>query len=188
MLLSKQQGTPYYRHIFFQDAILKTGGLLEEYMYIKTIYLSGLLAISMPSGLLANMASRLLDLWNLGSVVIYLEVRRIRIIKRLFNYKVWAVVIVLTLSTYIHKYSLANKMPSQAASDMPRIRKSKIYLNEVALKIGCRNMFWSQCFNQKLISRSGWTTLGPAIVVQAALDTRAASTTTAGPKVIKPAK
>ena len=62
MLLSKQQGTPYYRHIFFQDTILKTGGSLEEYIYIKTIYSSGLLAISMPSGLLANMASRLLDL------------------------------------------------------------------------------------------------------------------------------
>ena len=46
-----------------------------------------------------------------------------------------------------------------------QIRKSKIYLNEVALRIGCRNMFWSQCFNQKLISPSGW------IVVLAALDT-----------------
>ena len=50
------------RHTFFQDAILKTGGSLEEYIHIKTIYSSGLLAISMPSGLLANMASRLLDL------------------------------------------------------------------------------------------------------------------------------
>ena len=40
-----------------------------------------------------------------------------------------------------------------------------------------KNMFWSQCFNQNL---------GPAIVVLAALDTRAASTTTAGPKVVQP--
>ena len=46
-----------------------------------------------------------------------------------------------------------------------QIRKSKIYF-EVALKIECRNMPWSQCFNQNLISWTGWTTLAPAVVVQ----------------------
>ena len=66
-----------------------------------------------------------------------------------------------------------------------QIRKSKIYLNEVALRIGCRNMFWSQCFNQKL---SGWTTLGPAIVVLAALVSRAACTIMAVPKVVQPVR
>ena len=66
-----------------------------------------------------------------------------------------------------------------------QIQKSKIYF-EVALKIECRNMPWSQCFNQNLISRTGWTTLGTAIMVQAALDTRAANTTMAGPKVVQP--
>ena len=66
-----------------------------------------------------------------------------------------------------------------------QIRKSKIYLNEVALRIGCKNMFWSQCFNQKL---SGWTTLGPAIVVLAALVSRAACTIMAVPKVVQPVR
>ena len=46
-----------------------------------------------------------------------------------------------------------------------QIQKSKIYF-EVALKIECRNMPWSQCFNQNLISWTGWTTLAPAVVVQ----------------------
>ena len=56
-----------------------------------------------------------------------------------------------------------------------QIQKSKIYF-EVALKIECRNMPWSQCFNQNLISWTGWTTLGPAVV----------GTTMAGSEVVHP--
>ena len=67
-----------------------------------------------------------------------------------------------------------------------QIRNSKIDLNIVALSIGCRNKHWSQCFNQILISLTGLISSGPSIVVQAALDSRAACTTTAGPEVVKP--
>ena len=49
-------------------------------------------------------------------------------------------------------------------------------------------MYSSQFFNQILIYSAGLITLGPATVVLAALESRAASTTAAGPKVIKPAK
>ena len=65
-----------------------------------------------------------------------------------------------------------------------QIRKSKIDLNIVALSIGCRIMHWSLYFNQILISSTGLIT--PAVVMQAALESRAACTTTAGPGVIKP--
>ena len=81
---------------------------------------------------------------------------------------------------YMQLYSLHTPKHAVVHTDIHRgiqIQKSKIYFNEVALRIGCRNMFWSQCFNQNL---------GPAIVVLAALDTRAASTTTAGAKVVQP--
>jgi hypothetical protein len=54
-----------------------------------------------------------------------------------------------------------------------------------ALSIGCRNKHWSQCFNQILISSTGLISSGPAIVVQAALESRAACTTTAGPEVVR---
>ena len=67
-----------------------------------------------------------------------------------------------------------------------QIRKSKIDLNILALSIGCRNKHWSQCFNQILISSTGLITPGPAVVVQAALESRAACTRTARPGVIKP--
>ena len=53
-------------------------------------------------------------------------------------------------------------------------------LNMQALCIDCRNKHWSQYFNQILIKLTGLITPGPAIVVQAALDSRAACTTTAG--------
>ena len=55
-----------------------------------------------------------------------------------------------------------------------------------ALSIGCRKKHGSQCFNQILISSTGLITIGLTIVVQAALDSRAACTTMAGPVVIKP--
>ena len=67
-----------------------------------------------------------------------------------------------------------------------QIRNSKIDKNIMALGIGCRNKPWTQGFNQNLISSTGWTTSGPAVVVQAALDSRAACTTTAGPEVVQP--
>ena len=67
-----------------------------------------------------------------------------------------------------------------------QIRNSKIHLNIVALSIGCRNKHWSQCFNQILISLTGLTTSGTAVVVQVALESRAACATTARHKVVKP--
>ena len=67
-----------------------------------------------------------------------------------------------------------------------QIRNSKIDKNIVALSIGCRNKPWTQCFNQNLISSTGWTTSGPAVVLQAALESSAACTTTAGPEVVQP--
>ena len=89
---------------------------------------------------------------------------------------------------YMQLYSLHTPKHAVVHTDIHRgiqIQKSKIYFNEVALRIGCRNMFWSQCFNQKL---SGWTTLGPAIVVLAALVSRAACTIMAVPKVVQPVR
>ena len=56
----------------------------------------------------------------------------------------------------------------------------------MALSIGCRNKPWTQCFNQNLISSTGWTTSDPAVVVQAALESSAACTTMAGPEVVQP--
>ena len=67
-----------------------------------------------------------------------------------------------------------------------QIRKSKIYLNMEALSIDCRNKHWSQCFNRILIWSSGSTSICPAVVVQAALDSRAACTTTAGHIEVEP--
>ena len=55
-----------------------------------------------------------------------------------------------------------------------------------AVSIDCRNKHWSQCFNQILISSTYLVTVCSAIAVQAALESRAACTTTAGPIVIKP--
>ena len=66
-------------------------------------------------------------------------------------------------------------------------RKSKNYLNMEALSIDCRNKHWSQCFNQILISSTGYLTIHPAVVVQAALESRAACTTTAGHIEVEPA-
>ena len=66
--------------------------------------------------------------------------------------------------------------------------KSKIGFKTSEINISCRNIYWSQFFNQILIYSAGLITLGLAAVVLAALDSRAASTTEAGPKVIKPAK
>ena len=67
-----------------------------------------------------------------------------------------------------------------------QIRNTKNNSNIVTLSIGCRNKHWSQCFNQILISSTGLIAPGPAVVVQAALDSRAACTRTAGPGVTKP--
>ena len=47
-------------------------------------------------------------------------------------------------------------------------------------------MYSSQFFSQILIYSADLITLGPATVVLAALESRAASTTTAGPEEIKP--
>ena len=66
--------------------------------------------------------------------------------------------------------------------------KSKIGFKTSEINISCRNIYLSQFFNQILIYSAGLITLGPAAEVLAALDSRAASTTAAGPKVIKPAK
>ena len=43
-----------------------------------------------------------------------------------------------------------------------------------ALSISCRNKHWSQYFNQILFSSISYLTICPAVVVQAALDSRAA--------------
>ena len=58
--------------------------------------------------------------------------------------------------------------------------------NMEALSISYRNKYWSQCFNQILISSTGYLTICPAVVVQAALGSRAACTTTVGQTVAKP--
>ena len=47
--------------------------------------------------------------------------------------------------------------------------------------IGCRNKHFSQCFNQILISSTGLATVCLGIVVQAALEARAAGKTVAKP-------
>ena len=65
--------------------------------------------------------------------------------------------------------------------------KLKIGFKTSVLNINYRNIYWSQFFNQILIYLAGLMTLGPAAMVLAALKSRAASTTAAGPKVIKPA-
>ena len=67
-----------------------------------------------------------------------------------------------------------------------QIRNWKNYLNIVVLSIDFRNKHWSQCFNLILIWSSGLSTICPAVVVQAALDSRAACTTTAERIVLKP--
>ena len=58
-------------------------------------------------------------------------------------------------------------------------RNSKIDFNMEALSISCRNKYWSQYFNRILFSSTGYLTICLAVVVQAALESRAASTTTA---------
>ena len=68
-----------------------------------------------------------------------------------------------------------------------QIRNLKNDLNMEALGMGCRNGHWSQCSNQILISSTGLVASGPAVVVQAALESRAACcTTTARPEATKP--
>ena len=64
--------------------------------------------------------------------------------------------------------------------------KLKIDLNIVALSIGCRNIHWSQCFNQILISKTILTTSVLATVMQSALESRAACPTETRPEVVKP--
>ena len=54
---------------------------------------------------------------------------------------------------------------------------SKIDFNMEALSISCRNKHWSKYFHRILISSTGYLTICPAVVVQAALESRAASTT-----------
>ena len=67
--------------------------------------------------------------------------------------------------------------------------KSKIgFKTSSGINISCRNIYWSQFFHQVLIYFAGLITLGRAAAVLAALESRAASTTAARPKVIKPAK
>ena len=53
--------------------------------------------------------------------------------------------------------------------------------------MSCRNKHWSQYFNRILISSTGHFTICPAIVVQAALDSRAACTTMAEHIEVEPA-
>ena len=67
------------------------------------------------------------------------------------------------------------------------IQKSKIHLNMEPLSIDCRNKHWPQCFNRILISSAGSTSICSAVVVQAALESRAACTTTAGHIEVEPA-
>ena len=68
-----------------------------------------------------------------------------------------------------------------------QICKSKLHLNMEALSIYCRNKHWPQCLNRILISSAGSTSICSAIVVQAALESRAACTTTAGHIEVEPA-
>ena len=56
---------------------------------------------------------------------------------------------------------------------------SKIDFHMEALSISSRNKHWSKYFHQILISSTGYLTICLAIVVQAALESRAACTTTA---------
>ena len=51
--------------------------------------------------------------------------------------------------------------------------KSKIGFKTSEINISCRNIYWSQFFNQILIYSAGLITLGLAAVVLAALDSRA---------------
>ena len=67
-----------------------------------------------------------------------------------------------------------------------QIRNSKNYLNIEALSIDCRNKHWSICFNRILISSTGLIAISPAVLVQAAMESRAACITTAGLIAIKP--
>ena len=60
-----------------------------------------------------------------------------------------------------------------------QVQKSKNYFNMEALSIGCWNKHWPQYFNRIFISSTGYLTICPAIVVQAALESRAACTTIA---------
>ena len=64
--------------------------------------------------------------------------------------------------------------------------KSKIGFKTSEINISCRNIYWSQFFNQILIYSPRIITLGPTAVVLAALESRAASTTIAGHIAIKP--
>ena len=54
-----------------------------------------------------------------------------------------------------------------------------------ALSISCRNKHVSQYSNRILISSTGYLAICPAVVVLAALDSRAACTTAAGPQAPK---
>ena len=67
-----------------------------------------------------------------------------------------------------------------------QVRNSKIDFDMEVLSISCRNNYWSQYFNRILFSSTSYLTIWLAIVVQAALDSRTACTTTARPGVIKP--
>ena len=48
-----------------------------------------------------------------------------------------------------------------------QVWNSKNDLNMEALSMGCKNKYWSQCFNQIFIPSTGLVTVCPAIVVQA---------------------
>ena len=60
-----------------------------------------------------------------------------------------------------------------------QVWNSKIDFNMEALSISCRNKHWSKYFHRILISSTGYLTICLAIVVQAALESRAACTTIA---------
>ena len=63
--------------------------------------------------------------------------------------------------------------------------KWKMDLSMEALSIACRNTSWLQYFNQILIWLVCLTALGLATLVQAAIDSRATTTTVARPKAAK---
>ena len=60
-----------------------------------------------------------------------------------------------------------------------QVWNSKIYFNMEALGISCRNKQWSKYFHLILISSTGYLTICPAVLVQAALEPWAACTTMA---------
>ena len=64
-----------------------------------------------------------------------------------------------------------------------QVPNSKIDFNMEALSISCRNKHWSQYFNLILFSSTCCLTICPAVIVQAALESRAACITTAGHNV-----